>query len=282
MKTDNAMQLKSKINNKAKELNISPQFVLQNYIMECFIKRISISSYKNNFILKGGLLIASFVGIQNRSTMNMDTTIKGFALEKDESIKILKQICSIPSNDDFTFVFNRIEDIREDDEYSGLRAFLFADYEKIHAPFSIDITTGDKITPKEINYSFKRIFDEDVIEIHSYPIETVIAEKLETILSRNIENTRPRDFYDVLALKSLAHNCKAEILHEALVNTSKRRGSEKYLENTKILIETIKADSFMNSLWQKYAKKQPYAKNISFEEACSAVENLLDKIGLLN
>ena len=179
MKTDNAMQLKSKINNKAKSLNISPQFVLQNYIMECFIKRISISEYKNNFILKGGLLIASLVGIQNRSTMDMDTTITGFTLEKEETIKILKQICSISCNDDFNFIFDRIEDIREDDEYSGLRAFLFADYEKIHAPFSIDITTGDKITPKEINYSFKRIFDKDVIEIYSYPIETVIAEKLE-------------------------------------------------------------------------------------------------------
>lgn len=276
------MQLKSKINDKAKELNISPQFVLQNYIMECFIKRISVSDYKTNFILKGGLLIASLVGIQNRSTMDMDTTITGFTLEKDKTVKILKQICSISCNDDFNFVFNRIEDIREDDEYSGLRAFLFADYEKIHAPFSIDITTGDKITPKEINYSFKRIFDEDVIEIHSYPIETLIAEKLETILSRNIENTRPRDFYDILALKPLSHNCQTEIVRKALFNTSMQRGSEKYLENTKNLMETIKADTFMNSLWQRYAKKQPYAKNTKFEEVCSAVENLLDKIGLLN
>ncbi|MBR1404893.1 MAG: nucleotidyl transferase AbiEii/AbiGii toxin family protein [Treponema sp.] len=282
MKTDNAMQLKSKINNKAKSLNISPQFVLQNYIMECFIKRISISEYKNNFILKGGLLIASLVGIQNRSTMDMDTTITGFTLEKEETIKILKQICSISCNDDFNFIFDRIEDIREDDEYSGLRAFLFADYEKIHAPFSIDITTGDKITPKEINYSFKRIFDKDVIEIYSYPIETVIAEKLETILSRNIENTRPRDFYDILALMPLTHNCNSEILREALFNTSKRRSSEKYLKNTKVLVETIKVDTFMNSLWQKYAKKQPYAENITFEKVCSTVENLLDKIGLLN
>lgn len=282
MKTDNAMQLKSKINSKAKELNITPQFVLQNYIMECFIKRISISEYKSNFILKGGLLIASLVGIQNRSTMDMDTTIIGFTLEKNETVKILKQICSISCNDDFNFIFDRIEDIREDDEYSGLRAFLFADYEKIHAPFSIDITTGDKITPKEINYSFKRIFDEDVIEIHSYPIETVIAEKLETILSRNIENTRPRDFYDIIALLPLTHNCNIEILREALFNTSKRRNSEKYLENTKTLIETIKADTFMNSLWQKYVKKQPYATNIAFEDACLAVETLLDKIDLLN
>ncbi|MGN0738770.1 MAG: nucleotidyl transferase AbiEii/AbiGii toxin family protein [Treponema sp.] len=126
------------------------------------------------------------------------------------------------------------------------------------------------------------MFDEDVIEIHSYPIETVIAEKLETILSRNIENTRPRDFYDILALNPLSDNCKTEILREALFNTSIRRGSEKYLENTKDLMEKIKSDTFMNSLWQKYAKKQPYAENIKFEEVCSAVENLLNKIDLLN
>lgn len=282
MKTDNAMQLKAKINTKAKELNIAPQFVLQNYIMECFIKRLSFSEYKNNFILKGGILIASLVGLQNRSTMDIDATITGFNLDKSEIVKILNYICSVPCDDDFTFVFGRVEDIREDDEYSGLRAFLFADYEKIHAPFSMDLTTGDKITPGKINHSFQRLFDNDTIIMLSYPVEKILAEKLETILSRNIENTRPRDFYDILALKALVHTCKSEVLQTALQNTANKRGSLKYLSNTKATMEKIESDSFMNSLWEKYSKKQPYAKDYSFADVCGEVKNLLDKIGELN
>lgn len=266
----------------AKQLNIAPQFVLQNYIMECFIKRISLSQYKDNFILKGGLLIASLVGLQNRSTMDMDTTITGFSLTKDETVKIIKYICTVPCDDDFTFVFDRIEDILEDAEYSGLRIFLFADYEKIHAPFSMDISTGDKITPEKINYSFKRIFDDEKIIMNAYPIETVLAEKLETILSRNIENTRSRDFYDILALKPLAYKCDSAILKEALQNTAQKRGSTKYLENTKNTMKAIKTDSFMISLWNKYCKKQPYAEKITFEQVCNEVEDLLNRIGILN
>ena len=281
MKTENAMQLKSKINNMAKKLNIAPQFVLQNYIMECFTKRISLSEYKDNFILKGGLLIASLVGIQNRSTIDMDTTITGFSLNKDETVKIIKYICTVSCDDDFTFVFERIEDILEDAEYSGLRVFLFADYEKIHAPFSIDISTGDKITPGKINYSFNRIFDDEKIIMNAYPIETVLAEKLETILSRNIENTRSRDFYDILALKPLAYKCDSIILKEALQNTAQKRGSAKYLENPKNMMEKIKTDSFMISLWNKYRKKQPYAEKITFEQACNEVEDLLKRIGII-
>lgn len=282
MKTKNSMALKAAINKKSKELKIQPQFVLQSYVMECFVRRISLSEYKDNFILKGGLLISSLLGLQNRSTMDMDTTITGFPLDKDETAKIIKYIASVPCDDDFTFVFDRLEDIREDDDYGGLRAFLFADYEKIHAPFSIDITTGDKITPGKVDYSFKGLFDEDAIKIGTYPIETVAAEKLETILSRNIENTRPRDFYDIYALRTLIHQCKSENLKTALKNTAEKRGSQKYLENTKKTLQAIRNDDFMNSLWKKYASRQQYAKNISFDEVCTEVENLLNKIGLLN
>ena len=144
----------------------------------------------------------------------------------------------------------------------------------------MDISTGDKITPEKINYSFNRIFDDEKIVLNAYPIETVLAEKLETILSRNIENTRSRDFYDILALKPLAYKCDSNILKEALLNTAQKRGSTKYLENTKNMMNLIKTDSFMISRWEKYCKKQPYAEKITFEQVCSEVEDLLNRIGI--
>lgn len=278
MKTSNSVSLKAEIKKKASELNLLPQFVMQNYVLECFLNRISKSQFKDNFILKGGFLLTSLLGLESRSTMDMDTTVKNFTLTQKEITNAIKIICDIEVDDDFQFKFDRIEDIRESDDYPGLRAYLFADYEKIHAPFSVDFTTGDKITPKPVDFFFTRLFDDCPIMIKSYPVETILAEKLETILSRNIANTRPRDFYDVYMLEPKILQCSPDTLRKALDDTVKKRESEKYLAQHKILVEQIQNDVTMNSIWIKYSKKMPYASDISFQTVCAAVKEVLDFI----
>lgn len=229
MKTKNPMQLKALIKNKAGKLNISPQLMLQNYYMECFIDRLYRSEYAGRFIIKGGFLISSLVGLSNRSTMDIDATVKNLTVNKSEISKALSCVCSIPADDDFTFVIDHVEPIREDDEYQGLRSYLFADYEIMKGTLTMDITTGDSIYPEVSRRKIKRCFDTDDIDVFSYPIETVLAEKLETIITRSVFNTRPRDFYDIYILtKTQKYN--AETLLAALFATAEHRGTKPVLE----------------------------------------------------
>lgn len=275
MITENAMQLKAKLNNKAKELNIAPQVMLQNYIMECFLARLSKSEYADKFIIKGGILIASLVGLSNRSTMDIDTTVKNFPLKEDEISKIISYVCDVKNDDDFSFRLERIAPIREDDEYQGIRAFLIVDYEKIHNALTIDITTGDSIFPEAKEHKFSKIFDNEQFSLFSYPVETVLAEKLETILSRNVTTTRPRDFYDVYVLSAKPVNFTN--LKNALELTCKHRKSEIVLTQIPEIISAIKKSKNLSAQWKSYAKKMPYASEISFEQTLEKVENLLKK-----
>lgn len=275
MITENAMQLKAKLNNRAKELNIAPQVMLQNYIMECFLERLSKSEYADKFIIKGGILIASLVGLSNRSTMDIDTTVKNFPLKEDEISKIISYICGVKNDDDFSFRLERIAPIREDDEYQGIRAFLIVDYEKIHNTLTIDITTGDSIFPEAKEHAFSKIFDNEQFSLFSYPLETVLAEKLETILSRNVTTTRPRDFYDVYVLSAKPVNFTN--LKNALELTCKHRKSEIVLTQIPEIISAIKESKNLSAQWKSYAKKMPYASEISFEQTLGKVENLLKK-----
>lgn len=275
MITENAMQLKAKLNNKAKELNIAPQVMLQNYIMECFLERLSKSEYADKFIIKGGILIASLVGLSNRSTMDIDTTVKNFPLKEDEISKIISYVCNVKNGDDFSFRLERIAPIREDDEYQGIRAFLIVDYEKIHNTLTIDITTGDSIFPEAKEHAFSKIFDNEQFSLFSYPLETVLAEKLETILSRNVTTTRPRDFYDVYVLSAKPVNFTN--LKNALELTCKHRKSEIVLTQIPEIISAIKESKNLSAQWKSYAKKMPYASEISFEQTLGKVEALLKK-----
>lgn len=197
----NAMSLKALINNIAKENKISAQSVLQTYMLERLLERISVSEYKDNFILKGGMLISAMLGIDSRTTMDMDTTIKGFALTKENISNIMNKICKIDIDDGVTFEIQKIELIREDDDYGGYRITFKANYmEKMPVIMKIDITTGDKITYKEIQYSFELMLENRKIQVWSYNIETVIAEKFESIIKRGVLGTRIRDYYDVYML----------------------------------------------------------------------------------
>ncbi len=278
MKTKNAMQLKALIKNKSKEVNISPQLLLQNYYMECFIDRLSRSEYADRFIIKGGFLISSLVGLNNRSTMDIDTTVKNLSVNESEISKTLLYICSIPADDDFTFVFDHVESIREDDEYQGLRAFLFVDYEVMRGTLTIDITTGDSIYPNVSRRKITRCFDTNVINVFSYPLETVLAEKLETIISRGILNTRPRDFYDVYILtKTQGYN--AETLRKAVLATAEHRGTKAVIEaETNSRLAVIENSPDLQSQWSKYQKKFPYAKDITYQDAVNAVKDIIQKI----
>lgn len=275
----NAMQLKAYVKNLAKEKKISAQIVLQNYMLERLLERISVSEYRDNFILKGGFLLAAMVGLDTRATMDMDATIKGLPVTKETISQMFVDVCKIHIEDDISFEFSGIEDIREDDEYSGFRVSLSGNYPPMAVPLKIDITTGDKITPREMVYTFNLMFEERSINVLAYTLETILAEKLETIISRGDQNTRPRDFYDVYILNTLQKkNIDNQILKEAFAATVKKRGTEHIVTNYKEIIEIVLNSSAMKDQWTRYQKEFDYAKDIQFEDACMAVERLLNDI----
>lgn len=273
----NAMQLKAYVKNLAKEKKISAQIVLQNYMLERLLERISVSGYRDNFILKGGFLLAAMVGLDTRATMDMDATIKGLPVTKETISQMFVDICKIHIDDDISFEFYDIDDIREDDEYSGFRVSLSGNYPPMAVPLKIDITTGDKITPREMVYTFNLMFEERSINVLAYTLETILAEKLETIISRGDQNTRPRDFYDVYILNTLQKkNIDNQILKEAFAATVKKRGTEHIVTNYKEIIETVLKSSAMKDQWARYQKEFDYAKDIQFEDTCRAAIDLID------
>lgn len=275
----NAMQLKALIKNLAKEKCISAQLVLQNYMLERFLERISLSSYRDNFNIKGGFLIASMVGLDTRATMDMDATIKGYPVKEDSIRKMIEEILGIPIEDGITFRLQSIHEIREDDEYSGYRASLIAEYGRMAVPLKLDITSGDKITPREIEYSYKLMWENRSISILAYNLSTILAEKLETILSRADQNTRPRDYYDVYILTKLqGENIDDKTLSLALSATAEKRGSAHLLSQFRDILSTVKSSSIMKIRWENYQKDFDYAKGIEFEECCNAIISLLESM----
>ena len=279
MITKNPMQLKAIIKSKAQEKNISAQLVMQNYMMERLLERISISRYRNNFILKGGFLISAIVGLDTRATMDLDTTIKGFDLTHEKIKDIFKDICSVKIDDDVQFEVVSIADIREKDDYPGIRVSLKANYTPISVPLTVDITTGDVITPTEIKYSFSLLFDERRISIWAYNLETVLAEKIETVLSRGVANTRPRDYYDIYILWMLRREeCNLSILSSALKRTAQKRGSIGVIEKYKDVIKQIEESEQLHSFWSKYTKEFDYAKDIVFADICKLLCDIMNKL----
>ena len=271
----NAMSLKAKINNIAKKEKVLPQAVMQTYMLERLLERISISEYKDNFILKGGMLISSIIGIDNRSTMDMDTTIKGFKLDKENLENILQEIIKIDANDNIKFKIINIENIREDDDYGGLRVHLQASFDEMPIDLKIDVTTGDKITYKEINYKYNLLLEKRSIEIWTYNVETIIAEKYESIIKRSILNTRIRDFYDLYMLTHLdKKNVKSKMLIDAIKETSKHRGTFDIINDKNIVedvINSIQNDNSLKEQWNKYQRSYEYAKDIKYEQLIDSI-----------
>ena len=271
----NAMSLKAKINNIAKKEKVLPQAVMQTYMLERLLERISISGYKDNFILKGGMLISSIIGIDNRSTMDMDTTIKGFKLDKENLKNILQEIIKIDIGDNIKFKIISIENIREDDDYGGLRIHLQSSFYEMPIDLKIDVTTGDKITYKEINYKYNLLLEKRSIEIWTYNVETVIAEKYESIIKRSILNTRIRDFYDLYMLTHLdKKNVKSKMLIDAIRETSKHRGTFDIINDKNIVedvINSIQNDNSLKEQWNKYQRSYDYAKDIKYEQLIDSI-----------
>ena len=279
MITNNPMQLKAFIKKKAAEKHISAQLVMQNYMLERLIERISLSKYKQNFIIKGGFLISAIVGLDTRTTMDLDTTIKGFTLTHESIRKIFEEICKIEIEDDVSFEVAGVSDIREGDEYPGIRVALKANYPPISVPLTVDVTTGDIITPREIEYTFPLLFDERSISILAYTLETILAEKLETVLSRGITNTRPRDYYDIYTLYRLRDDtCNKKMLLLALERTTSKRGSSKILEDYPNIITEIRTSEQLRNLWAKYKRTYEYAKGIAFDDTCDVIQQVMNSL----
>ena len=230
----NAMQLKAVVKNIAKDKKISAQLVLQNYMMERFLERVSLSKYRDNYIIKGGFLIASMIGLDSRATMDMDATIKGYPVDAATIHSMIADIIAVSIDDDVSFRLNSISEIREEDEYTGYRVALVANYENLAVSLKLDITTGDQITPKEIEYGYKLMFEDRSIYVMAYNLSTILAEKLETVISRGDQNTRPRDYYDIYILtKLLADNIDSVTLADALAATAQRRNSQEIMKRKK-------------------------------------------------
>ena len=271
----NAMSLKAIINNIAKENKVSAQSVLQTYMLERLLERISISKYKDNFIIKGGLLLSSIFGVNLRSTMDLDTTIKGLQLSKDTIIKVVNEIINIDINDNIKLEIENIKDIRKEELYSGFNINLKAEFDGLKTNLMIDITTGDVITYKEIEYKYITLFDDEVIDIMSYNYETILAEKFESIISRNIDNTRMKDYYDLYMFVNLKWNeINKKILIKAIINTAKNRETLDYINNCGRYLELISDDLRLKSLWNNYQNNYEYAKNISFQDTINSIKKI--------
>lgn len=268
------MQLKAQIKRLALASHVPAQVILQNFMLERFLERISISSYKDMLVLKGGMLIASMVGIDNRTTMDMDATLRGYPLSHETIQTACNDICAIHIDDDVTFLLDRVESIRDDDEYGGYRASIYGKYETITTPLKIDITTGDIITPGAIQYTFQSKFQNRCFSIWAYNSETILSEKVETILRRSVLNTRPRDFYDVyIIMKTHGSTIDKKVFHTAVNATSAKRGSLLALQNKESILQAIQADKTMRQRWELYCKENYYAKGIEFDEVIEILMN---------
>ena len=266
-------QLKDLIRNLSKEVGIEAHVLIRKYMMERFLERVSSSKYNGSFILKGGMLVAAFVGVEARATMDIDTTIKGIPVTIIDMERTITEISNIDLDDNVKFRIKKVSEIMDEAEYSGIRFSMDAVLDGAVIPLKIDISTGDVITPREIAYSYKLMFEDRTIPIMTYPIETVLAEKLETVISRSITNTRMRDFYDIhILLKS--QNINADILALALERTAKKRGNFSLLENAESVLKIVKSDEDMKRLWNIYQKKFKYAGEYTWDEVMHSVREL--------
>ena len=274
-----ARQLKDLIRNLSKKKSADAQILMRNYMMERFLERISLSEYKNQFILKGGMLVAAMVGLDARATMDLDATIKGTNVSVEDVEMIISKIISIPLNDGVLFRIKRISEIMEEADYPGVRVSMETKFDGVITPLKIDISTGDIITPREIKYNFNLMFENRTIEVWAYNLEAVLAEKLETVISRNVTNTRMRDFYDIYILQKLhGEQLKKQVLWNALVATARKRGTLEQINSGDIreIFDEIEISSVMENLWKAYQKNYYYAANISWQMVMQSIRFLYE------
>lgn len=276
-----ARQLKDLIRNLSKKKSADAQILMRNYMMERFLERISLSEYKNQFILKGGMLVAAMVGLDARATMDLDATIKGTNVSVEDVEMIISQIISIPLDDGVSFRVKRISEIMEEADYPGVRVSMETKFDGVITPLKIDISTGDIITPREIKYNFNLMLENRTIEVWAYNLETVLAEKLETVISRNVTNTRMRDFYDIYILQKLyGEQLSKDVLWDALVATAKKRETLEQIETEDIdeVFDEIQSSSVMENLWKAYQRNYSYSADIPWHTIMKSIRTLYEII----
>ncbi|MDL2327281.1 nucleotidyl transferase AbiEii/AbiGii toxin family protein [Ruminococcaceae bacterium OttesenSCG-928-A11] len=270
-----SQQLKALVRNISKGDSIKAQIIMRSYAMERFLERLSLSPYRENLILKGGVLVSAMVGLDKRSTMDVDATIKGLPLSVEQARNIVHEIAAVPMNDGLVIEIKNAFQIMDESDYSGVRVLLDAVLETMHTPLKIDFSTGDVITPREIVYPYKLMFEDRSISIMAYNLETILAEKLETLLSRGVANTRMRDFYDIYVLTaSLQKEIDCSVLREALNKTGENRGSLITLNDAITILHEIEISPEMAALWKGYQNKFDYAAQIRWEDIMNSVHTL--------
>lgn len=270
-----ARQLKDLIRNLSREKSADAQLLMRNYMMERFLERISLSEYRDKIILKGGMLVAAMVGLDARSTMDLDATVKGANVNVEDIENLISAIVSVPIDDGVKFQLKSISEIMDEAEYPGIRVSMTTTFDGVVTPLKIDISTGDAITPREVRYSFKLMLEDRSIDIWAYNLETVLAEKLETIITRTTTNTRMRDFYDIYILDQLHGNTlNRQTLHDALRATAHKRGTEQHLAEAAEVFEEVENSPVMQKLWESYRKKFFYAADLEWSIIMGAVRSL--------
>lgn len=269
-------QLKDKVRNMARGDSAKAQLLIRNYGMERFLERVSLSEHRDNFILKGGMLVSAMVGLENRATMDIDTSIRNMPLDTIAAKAMVEEIIAVPVDDNICFEINDFGTIMDDAEYSGVRISLNAFLDATRIPLKIDISTGDAITPAAVNYQCKLMFEERYITLWAYNLETVLAEKIETVLSRSVLNTRLRDFYDLYVLQDTGLEIDKATLAAALTATARKRGSEQALALYERTLDEIRISPLMREQWKRYQEKNNYAAGIVWDDVISDIRALCD------
>lgn len=277
-------QLKDKVSNLSGNNSKKAQTLIRKYVMERFLARIARSEYKNNFILKGGMLVSAIVGVEARATMDIDTTVRMLPLKKDNAIKIITEIIKIDLNDGISYEIKKVEDIMEEHDYSGIRFTVSATLEKLQETIKIDISTGDEITPSAVEFSYPMMFDDEKLYLWCYNLETMLAEKLETVIARSTLNTRMRDFYDIHILwfeKSDMINI--ETLRRAIINVARKRGTLNLFYNTDEILSDIVESDYLRNNWNNYKKSNYYVADLEWSAVLETTIGILkNEIGNLN
>ncbi len=271
-------QLKDLIRNLSKQKSADAQILMRNYMMERFLERISLSEYKDKFILKGGMLVAAMVGLDARATMDLDATMKGANVSEEDVEHIVSAIIAVPIEDDVRFHIKHISQIMEGAEYPGIRVSMMTEFDGVITPLKIDISTGDAITPREVQYDFKLMLEDRSIKVWAYNLETVLAEKMETIISRATANTRMRDFYDVYILwKIYGDRISQSIFHDALNATAQKRGTIDLLDDAFEVFDEVENSSVMKKLWLGYQKNFSYAVGLEWHMIMETLREVYKK-----
>ncbi len=272
-------QIKGRIKNVAKQNESDPITLLRIYMMERFLERITYSKYKDDFIVKGGILVTSMIGISMRSTMDIDTTIRNFDLTKEETTRIINEIKDISLDDHIEFILNDVSEIMDNMEYPGIRIHMNSKLENLIVPIKIDISTGDVITPREVRYEYPLLLEDKSIQLWSYNLETILAEKIQTILSRGLLNTRMRDFYDITTLfNRYKDSINYNDLSLAFDKTCRKRETLSSLEHYEEILCSISEDSTLQNLWKNYCRKYKYASHIEFSTNLEIIKQLMSKM----